>query len=226
MSCFNNGWMFHFQNKTCLQRQRAVRRDAHVLKEIVRHVAATKEKWFHEKKVWQLKQAKPRLVQPSHQCVCHLIYFWMLLHLFLSRSALGCSSLIHPTKSLLLFFSLPLFFPPQALAASSSSLEHLYGLKNHRLEVQNGCEFCWIYCRSRWKWSLAHLWFWQQPRLKTTFSCLAVETFVALQHTDRYKSINQCSGENIQVHRIQSVAGPTVQNRQGRPAGGETCGPA
>lgn len=83
--------------------------------------------------------------------VCHVIYFWMLLHLFLSRSALGCSSLIHPVKSLLLSFSPPLFCPPQALAGSSSSLEHLYGLKNHQLVAKNVGEFCWIYCRSRIK---------------------------------------------------------------------------
>lgn len=75
----------------------------------------------------------------------------MLLHLFLSRSALGCSSLIHPVKSLLLSFSPPLFCPPQALAGSSSSLEHLYGLKNHQLVAKNVGEFCWIYCRSRIK---------------------------------------------------------------------------
>lgn len=116
-----------------------------------------------------------------------------------SRSALGCSSLIHPVKSLLLSFSLPLFCPSQALAGSSSSAhpkrkEHLYGLKNHRVVAKNVGEFCWIYCRSHMKTEFAYPWFWRRPwlsvaksrmkKMKKTFSCLTVGTFVALQQTD------------------------------------------
>lgn len=83
--------------------------------------------------------------------VCHVSYFWRLLHLFLSHSALGCSSLIHPIKSLLLSSSLPLLCPPQALAGSCSSFQHLYGLKNHRRAAKNVGEFYWIYRGSHMK---------------------------------------------------------------------------